>query len=190
MALDRAVSDLADQSWEVVDAALDVIIAEGSAASPSTAAAATGALIALLSDPSFESRSLGSTTEDMCLEALAVLGSSAVPALPLLRSRMEDVWPDKHCGSILKFGALLKCFAAISPRHALSYCRLGLEEEGKGTTVQKVIIFLEIAFGLGEISIPTLKSFCGLFAGYRGKACAATISAIRRGETRLSLPSY
>lgn len=196
MALERAIIDLGDPTWEVVDNALDILIAEGSAASRSAAAAAVGALMTLLTHPSFESRSLGTSssgsnlTEHQCWEALAVFGHAAMPAVPLLRERMEEIWPDRHWRSVLEFRALLESLAAISPSDALIYCKRGLDEEGKATTSDKVNIILETAFSLGEISIPILKSFCGLFSGYRGRACESVISSIRRGDARLSLPSY
>jgi hypothetical protein len=188
LVFDRAVSDLADPSWQVLSDALKVITAGGGAASSAAAIAAASAIHSLMMDPSFRRRSHVNDedgrnyTEEDCWKALAVLGPAARQALPMLRQRIEEIWDlpwSYHSGRL----SLLQCIGAVSPEDGLTYCSRILEEVGKND-FERIHKVVEVAFALGKTAIPTLEKFGGLFSGTRGRVCTAAISALRSGQER------
>ena len=227
LAFDRAISDLADPSYSVVDDALRVISAGGGNASRTAITAAVSEIHSLMMDPSFRRRRFSDSIEEGCwqalsnlgpaavstilsvmmntsfcqsgnsddpngsptdvwsLRALGNLGSAAQQAVPMLRQRLEELWPfDKPS----LWYPLLECLGAISPEDALAFCSRSLEAEGAHTDSKRNDTFVRFAFSLGKVAIPTLEKFCGPFSGRRGKLCKAAVSALHSGQTTLSLP--
>jgi hypothetical protein len=186
LAFDRAVSDLGDPSYTVVENALNVIIAGGGTASSAAATAAAAAIHSLVTDPSFRlaHRSTGDNVESYW-RALAALGPAARQSLPAIGQRMEEIW-----GSFFDRCEMMRCIGAISPEDALAYCNRSLEEEGKWGSCERINRIVQIAFALGKAAIPTLKKFrqIGLvLGGPRGDSCTAAISALRNGQHTVTL---
>lgn len=193
LAFDRAVSDLADPSDRTVEYALKVIIAGRGTASSAAMTAAVSAILSRMMDFAFRGKSIilsagEELTEMAFLDALATLGPAARQAVPMLRQRMEEIWPlGWEGGRLCGRHRLLLCLGAISPEDALAYCDRILEEVGKNDSVGSNNA-VKVAFALGKAAIPILEKFCGPFSGERGRLCKAAISALRNGEPSLRLP--
>jgi hypothetical protein len=123
----------------------------------------------------------GSTNERMEFPLLSCLVAvSPKDAVPRLRQKLETIWSTGWS----RRRVWLQMLGTISPEDAVSYCRRGLEEAGKGSESEDAV---RAAFDLGEAAIPTLERFCGAFSGDRGRFCKAAIAALRNGEKTLSV---
>ncbi len=149
--------------------------------------AAMPAILSIINDPSFKDKNL--FCEDL-VNTLRNLKPASQQTAPILRQRLEEIWTsrwsDNHTDEGIKWNWLFSCLGTVSPEDALSLCSRSLDEWDKNGSKVNERILLE-AFALGKEAIPKLEKFCGFLSGRRGKACSKVISALREGQSFVTL---
>lgn len=125
-------------------------------------------------------------------KTLIVLGSNALdPAdrqfiIPILRQSIDQKIQGFGLRSFGRHWDDLMFLGDISPKDALEYCAQALEDNSTSAVDGAV----QVAFSLGNIAIPSLERYCGMFSGDRGWKCKVAIKALRNGEKTLNLSRY
>lgn len=188
---DRAVSDVtamgrAEDAWQHIEFPLKRIEEQAHKVSPHARASAVRAILDIIPHLMRQNED---TVSLYLWQTLVALGSDALePAdrpivLRVLNQSIERTIREFGLDSLGPHWTDLTYLSVFSPADALSYCSRALEHN----TLRSIEGAVKVAFALGDVAIPTLERFCGLFAGDRGRMCKAAIVALRKGEKSLSL---